>query len=100
MRLFCNNVTIYFLKISRIYYQLNCKPDVINLSFQIEKNEDKGNEKNNFFLVKPMDNSNNKYVNKSMDNLFRYSNVPNILMKNNLDDEHNLIDFGALSKCQ
>lgn len=76
------------------HYQPNYKPGIIYLSFQIKKDQE--DKKDNYFPIKPMDNSNHKYMDKSMDNILRYLDTPDIFIQNNLCNKYNLIVFGIL----
>lgn len=86
------------MKIPRTYYQPNCKSDVIDLSSQTEENEGEGDKKDDFFPVKLMDNSNNKYIYKYIKNFSRCSNLLETFIEDNLGDKHILMDFRVLSK--
>ena len=75
----------------------NRQPDVFDLGSQSEEDEEDA-----FLPDRPMDDSSNEYIDQFMDNPPSHSDPPvsDIPMKDNLDNEHNQIDFRALSKCQ
>ena len=75
--------------------RINCQPDIFNLgSWSKEDGEDA------FLSNRHIDNSSDKYIDQFMDNPPSHLDPPilDIFMVDNLSDEHNQIDFKALSK--
>ena len=76
---------------------INCQSDVFDLGSQSEKYEN-----NAFFFNKSIDDSLDNYIDQFMDNFLSHLDLllSDILMGDNLGDEHNQIDFKVLSKRQ
>lgn len=75
----------------------NCQSDMFDLDSQSEKDEE-----DRFLLDGLIDNSSDKYINQFIDNHSSHLDLPTptISMEDNLGDEHNQIDFRALSEYQ
>ena len=73
----------------------NRQPDVFDLGSQSEEDEEDA-----FLPNRPIDDSLDKYIDQFMDNPPSHSDppAPDILMEDNLGDEHNQIDFRVLSE--
>ena len=75
----------------------NRQPYVFDLGSQLEEDEEDA-----FLPNKPIDDSLDKYIDQYIDNLPSYLDLPalDIPMGYNLSNEHNYIDFRALSEHQ